>query len=208
MTRDFHAAASLRGLLIRNDCPKILQQNKSLLEKLWHSQDTIPLDKQIIKSTSKVRELADLPKLETALQNIRFWRQIPVQVNTVARLIIAGKEYAPVNISRRAAFIHIRPNSLISANWIPAQIVCIIHAPNELHPVLLAIQRRRVIHDQSLNNPWTRYPDYGVELWSALFEESWEIIAPATHDICHSIYKPWKETSIVATKPLNRASVQ
>ncbi len=61
-----------------------------------------------------------------------------------------------------------------------------------------------LVPTKSLPNPFTRYPEFGVSLWSSDTQKEVTLV-PENRKIYHAIYQDW-DYKVMVMKPLNRVS--
>lgn len=219
MLKAFCAAANLKALLQGPRCPDALKIAVPLLEKKW-DQDrwtgTIGEVNNIGNASSRTVAPGQKSKLMSNQSEAAFragfnamskelgeWAQDqPIEVHK--QIIIKGVEFTCRNASPRDAEVFFQP--MESGQLIPGAIEKIMSIEDESDKIFILLIRRRKEWrpEAKVGNPFSRYPDFGAELWSSEFEDYVDHV-PSAGLLYHSQSRPWSD-NVVVLKPIKPVS--
>lgn len=221
MLQTFCVGANLKAILQGPKCPNVLKTTVPILERKWeqdHRTGTIGEVNNLgdieTRSTGTARRVSLLTDEYEAAFKVGF-ENISKAFEKVSkdglrgtmahkRVTIGGRTFAKGNENRCDAEVFFEP--LGGSNLIPGTITGIFSIKDgEDEVFVLSIYPRKPAPSGTMN-PFTRYPDFGAELWSTESEDRMVCI-PTTQPIYHSQRRQWAK-GILVLKPIMPVSLR
>jgi hypothetical protein len=221
MLQIFCVGANLKALLQGPKCPDVLKATVPILERKWgQDQRTGTIGEVNNLGDAKTRSMGAAKRVsfltdeydaafKAGFENIsKVLKNDPKGGLRGAmahkRVTIGGRIFAKGNENLSEAEVFFEP--LCSNNLIPGTIVGIFSVQDgEDEVFVLSIYPRKPVPSGTAN-PFTRYPDFGAELWSTELEDRMVCI-PTTQPIYHSQRRQWAK-GILVLKPIKPVSLR
>ena len=221
MLQTFCVGANLKALLQGPKCPDVLKATVPILEKTWEQDrrtgtigEVNNLGNAETRSTGAAKRVSLLTDeyeaaFKAGFENIsKALKDVPKGGLRGAmahkRVIIGGRTFAKANENLREAEVFFEP--LHSSNLIPGTITGIFSIKDGMDEVFVLSVYPRKPAPRGTMNPFTRYPDFGAELWSTELEDKMLCI-PTTQPIYHSQRRLWAK-GILVLKPIKPVSLR
>ena len=209
MLKTFCAGANLKAILQSKSCPTALKAAIPILERQWNQNrrtgtigEINNLGNHEIQKVGNGRQVL-LPReqYQTAFQTAfksasKAFPQTSEGTFLTAQshkhISIAGRVFATKTQLSRNAEVFFQPND--GGNLIPGVIDGIFSIGDDGDDVfVLRIQPRKPVG--GIDNPFSRFPDFGAEFWSTEFGSVIHI--PATRPLYHSQSRLWAKGIMV-----------
>jgi hypothetical protein len=215
MLKTFCAGANLRALLQSESCPTALKAAVPILERQWNQNrrtGTIGgvnnlANHQIHKVGNGRQVLLHREQYQTVFQTAfkNASKTFPETSSKGAflvaqshkRISIGGRLFATQNQLLRNAEVFFRPSE--DEIFIPGVIDAIFSIGDDGEDVfILCVLPRKPV--ERIDNPFSRFPDFGAEFWST--ELGSVVHIPATQPLYHSQNRLWAK-GIMVLKPVS-----
>lgn len=215
MLKTFCAGANLRALLQSESCPTVLKTAVPILERQWNQNrrtgtigEVNNLENHEIQRVGKGREILLPHELYQTVFQTAFKSASKAFPETSSkgafftaqshkRISIGGRIFATRSQLPRNAEVFFQPGE--DGRLIPGVINGIFSIGEDGEEVfVLSIQPRNPVG--RIENPFSRFPDFGAEFWSTELGSAIQI--PATQPLYHSQSRLWTK-GVMILKPVS-----